>query len=154
MKRIEITDLHKSIGSKLGSSAWMDITQEMVNAFASNTLDEQYIHTDPDRARTESPYGKTIAHGFLVLSLSSHLCSQVLQIEGVHTSINYGLNRVRFPHATPVGSKIRGHVYLESVDHIPGGIRTGIRLEVEIQDVQKPACVAELVALHYARDSS
>src|SRR5262245_37912425 len=116
-----IDELRGLVGQEIGVSDWLVVSQELVNRFAELTHDTQWIHTDPTRAERESPYAKTIAHGFLTLSLLSHLQRQAVQIGGEFSrAINYGFNRVRFPAAVPVGSRIRVHSTLAKLEDIEG----------------------------------
>lgn len=129
-------------GEKLGSSDWLSISQEQVDQFAEATHDHQWIHVDPERAE-QGPFGGTIAHGFLTLSLLSHLNAQTYRFEGVKMGINYGLNKVRFPSPVRVGSRVRSHTELADVTEISGGVQLTINVTVEIEGADKPACVAE-----------
>ena len=114
-----------------------------IRRFAETTGDEQWIHVDPERAARESPYGMTIAHGFLTLSLLTAMMQSALKIGGVRLVINYGLDRVRFPAAVPSGSRIRGRIELESVSDVPGGVQAKWAITVEREGSDKPVCVAE-----------
>ena len=131
---------------------WYEISQERVNAFANATDDHQWIHLDPDRAK-ESPFGAAIAHGFLTLSLLTRLTEGAVQIDGTVMSINYGLNKVRFVHPVPVGSRIRARSSIALVERVPQGARIATNIVVEIDGVQKPAAIAEMIALHVLDDS-
>ena len=115
--------LRALIGQRLGSSEWYDVTQERVTAFADATGDHQWIHIDPVRAKTESPYGTTIAHGFFTLSLAIALSDQAFRVEGVKMIVNYGLNRVRFPSSVKVGARILLHVYLQEIVEASQGVQ-------------------------------
>jgi acyl dehydratase len=137
-------------GTDLGRTDWLEITQERVNAFADATDDHQWIHTDPERAAT-GPFGATIAHGYLTLSLIIPLFTELLTIDGVSMSINYGLDKVRFPQPVRVGAKIRLHGTVESVDDVRGdGVEMRLAFTVEIEGSEKPACAAQAVLRHYA----
>jgi len=139
-----LNELRNLVGKEVGVSDWFLVTQELVNRFADLTHDSQWIHTDPVRAKRESPYGTTISHGFLTLSLLSHLQRQAVQIGGDFSrAINYGLNRGRFPTAVPVGSRIRVHSTLASVDEIEGGVQITWDASLEIEAQQKPGLVAQ-----------
>jgi len=139
-----LDELSNLLGKEVGVSDWLDVSQELVNRFADLTCDPQWIHTDPERAKLESPYGTTIAHGFLTLSLLSHLQRQAVQIHGNFSrAINYGLNRVRFPAAVPVGSRIRVHSTLSALDEIEGGVQITWDASIEIESQPKPALVAQ-----------
>src|SRR2546426_12575161 len=122
IRQIEgISKLREHVGQEVGLSDWFEVTQELITQFAHTTHDVQWIHVDPERAARESPYGMTIAHGFLTLSLLTAMMQSALKIGGVRLVINYGLDRVRFPAAVPSGSRIRGRIELESVSDVPGG---------------------------------
>jgi len=121
----------------------MEITQERVNQFADATGDHQWIHIDPERAATESPYGATIAHGYLTLSLTNMFLPSLITVEQISMGINYGVNKVRFPAPVPVGSRVRVGAELSSVDEITGGVQAVITITVEVEGSPKPACVVE-----------
>lgn len=145
-----VEELRGRIGQEIGVSDWFVVSQELVNRFADLTHDPQWIHTDPERAQRESPYGTTIAHGFLTLSLLSHLQRMAVQIHGDFSrAINYGLNRVRFPAAVPVGSRIRVHSTLAALDDIELGYQIAWDLIVEIEGQQKPAVAAQWLVRLY-----
>ncbi|GAA4864621.1 MaoC family dehydratase [Saccharopolyspora rosea] len=131
-------------GEKLGTSDWLTITQDQVNQFADATHDHQWIHVDADRA-AQGPFGGPIAHGFLTLSLLSRLNSRTYRFEGAEMGINYGLNKVRFPAPVPVGARIRSHTELADVTEVPGGLQLAVATTVEIENTEKPACVAEFL---------
>ncbi|MFC9842847.1 MaoC family dehydratase [Streptomyces sp. NPDC060223] len=137
-------------GADLGRTDWLQITQDRVNTFADATDDHQWIHTDPERAAT-GPFGAPIAHGYLTLSLIIPLFGQLLAVEGTSMSINYGLDKVRFPHPVKVGAKIRLHGTVESVEEARGnGVEMRLTFTVEIEGADKPACVAQAIYRHYA----
>jgi acyl dehydratase len=129
-------------GMELGPSRWLEVTQERINAFADATDDHQFIHVDPERA-AQGPFGTTIAHGYLTLSLLIPLWNDVYRHDG--TGINYGLNRLRFPAPVPSGSRIRARFRVEALDDIPGGAQATIAATVERDGQEKPVCVAELL---------
>ena len=138
-------------GTELGASEWMTVTQEMIDRFAEVTLDPQWIHVDRERAAAESPWGTTIAHGFLTLSLMPHFRRQISQVRGVSRAINYGVDRVRFPNAVKTGARVRGVQTLLTTKRVePGLVRFTSRFVVEIEGESKPACVADTVTLVYA----
>jgi acyl dehydratase len=146
-----IESLKPLIGQEIGVSDWITISQAMIDAFAEVTGDQQWIHCDVERARMESPYGSTIAHGFFTLSLLSRLHAQAVHIEaGFQRIINYGLNRVRFPTAVTAGARIRCHSTLQGFEEIPEGYQLTWLLTVECEGQTKPALVAEWV-LRYCR---
>ena len=131
-------------------SPWHEVTQEAIRQFADVTDDFQWIHVDPDRARKDSPYGGTIAHGFLTLSLISHLLREAVgAIDGTRMSINYGLNKVRFPSALPAGSRVRGRCTLQKLDEIEGAVQATWSVLVERDGGAKPCCAAEWLVRYY-----
>ncbi|MET0565561.1 MAG: MaoC family dehydratase [Acidimicrobiia bacterium] len=142
-------DFQDRIGTEIGVSDWMEITQDRVDAFAAATDDHQWIHVDRDRAAA-SPFGGTIAHGFLTLSLTVALSAQVpLDVGSPMMGINYGLEKVRFPAPVPVGSRIRARVGLVSVTDVEGGIQLNRQVIIEVEGTEKPAMVAETVSRLY-----
>lgn len=141
-------DLAPLVGAALGSSGWLTVNQVEIDAFATLTRDEQWIHVDPARAAA-GPYGSTIAHGYLTLSLCSHFLEQILAVEAASMTINYGLDRVRFPAPVPVGSRLRGHGRLLSLKEVEGGVEVVVEVTVEVEGGPKPACVASTVIRFY-----
>ncbi len=146
-RTVELAELKSLVGQEVGVSEWHRVTQDDINAFAEVTQDRQWIHVDPERAKRESPFGTTVAHGYFTLSLVSCFFEQVLEVTGASASVNYGLNRVRFPAPVPAGSRIRGRVVIQSVKDIPGGFQAVMGMTVELEGSKKPACVAECVSL-------
>lgn len=148
-----LAELKARVGQETHVSSWMTIDQERIDQFAKATEDYQWIHTDPQRAKAESPYGRTIAHGFLTLSLIPYLTEApeggASEMPGMKMAINYGTNKVRFPNAVPVGSRIRARTTLMEVSDSKGGIQTVDKVTVEIEGQEKPACVAELITVMY-----
>jgi acyl dehydratase len=144
-----LDELKAMTGRELGVSDWFVVTQDRINKFADATGDHQWIHIDCERAERESPYAKTIAHGFLTLSLVSHFIKEVLQLNGVRMAINYGLNRVRFPSPVLADSNIRARVALQSVKELPEGVEVAYLITVESEGASKPNCVAEWLARYY-----
>lgn len=141
------------VGREIGVTDWLQITQDRILKFAEATEDRQWIHLDPDRAKRESPYGTTIAHGFLTLALLSHLSEQALQVpSGVGMVVNYGLNRVRFPAPVLAGSSIRARFTLQSLKDSGNAHEATFSVVVEVQNQSKPCCVAEWVVRYYLRD--
>lgn len=131
-------------------SPWHEVTQDAITQFADVTGDRQWIHVDPERARTDSPYGGTIAHGFLTLSLVSRLLRDAVgAVEGTRMSINYGLNKVRFPAALPAGSRVRGRCTLQRLDAVEGGLQATWGVLVERDGAAKPCCAAEWLVRYY-----
>ncbi len=145
-----IEAMKAEVGRHLGYSEWHEITQDQVNRFADATGDYQWIHVDPERARRESPFGGSIAHGYLTLSLAPVLLSEVVSVGGISLGLNYGCNRVRFPAAVPVGSKLRLGATLEAVEEIAGGAQIVMDLSFEVEGQAKPSCVAEAVYRYYS----
>ncbi len=144
-----IEDLEAAIGDEIGPSDWLEVTQERVNLFADATGDHQWIHVDPERARS-GPFGSTIAHGFLTLSLLPHFTAQLRAMTNVRMAVNYGLNKVRFPAPVPVGSRVRATSSVLTVDRLDAqSAQVVTRVSVEIEGAGKPACVAETVARIY-----
>ena len=133
------------VGQHLGTSSWVTITQERIDAFAAGTGDFQWIHCDPARCRTQSPYGTTVAHGFLTLSLSNCLVDEIFEIEGVRMILNYGVNRVRFPAPVRVGSRVRMDSELVALKETRGSVQATFKQTFEVEGEAKPACVAEIV---------
>jgi acyl dehydratase len=144
-------ELRSLVGQEVGVSDWFTLTQERINAFAEVTEDRQWIHCDADRARAESPYGTTIAHGYLTLSLLSHLLAQAVRVRGPFSRIiNYGLNRVRFPAAVPAGARIRARCTLQAAEEVPGGLQVAWMVTMECEGEPKPVMVAETLSRFYA----
>jgi acyl dehydratase len=139
-----LNNLASYVGKELGTSSWVDVDQDRINAFADATDDHQWIHVDAERAK-DGPFGGTIAHGYLTLSLLIPMWTDILEVGDVHTMVNYGLNKVRFPSPVPSGSKIRARATLASFETIPGGAQLAVDILVERQGGDKPACVAQLV---------
>ena len=138
--------LSEAVGEDLGSTEWLEVTQERVDAFADATGDHQWIHVDVQKAK-DGPFKGTIAHGYLTLSLIPKLGADIYRVEGLRMGINYGLNKVRFPQPVTVGSRIRASAELVSVTDTPNGKQAVVRWTIEIEGAEKPACVAETVAL-------
>jgi acyl dehydratase len=152
-----IDALHELTGKEVTVTDWMVVSQERIDLFAEASEDRQWIHIDEERAARESPYGATIAHGFLTLSMLSHLSRDVLQVEGVRLRVNYGLNRVRFPAAVRAGSRIRGRFSLLSAKEFSSGGESGVDLtlavNMELEGSVKPCCVAEWIVRYYRFDA-
>jgi acyl dehydratase len=143
-----LDELQGRVGETLGYSSWHLISQKRVNEFADATEDHQWIHVDPDRA-VAGPFGHTIAHGYLTLSLGPVLLQEVLEVAGAGLIVNYGANRIRFPAPVPVGSSVRAGVQLLGVEEVAGGIQAALGLTFEIDTSPKPACVAEILFRYY-----
>jgi len=141
------TDLLELAGQTVGTTEWYDITQDQVNRFADATGDHQWIHTDPERAAA-GPFGGTIAHGYLTLSLAPQILEEVLTVDNVTAALNYGLNKVRFPAPVPVGSKLRATVTVTSALQKPAGIEVVFGMTYEVDGGSRPACIADVVVLY------
>jgi len=138
------------VGREIGTTEWFSVTQDRIQQFAEATEDRQWIHLDGERARRDSPYGTTIAHGFLTLALLSHFLRQGIQVQsGARMSVNYGLNRVRFPSPVPAGSRIRARVTLQALKDIAEGMEATFSAVIERENSEKPCCVAEWVIRYY-----
>lgn len=145
-----IADLEAGIGRDHGPTPWFTIDQKRIDAFAESSLDFQWIHVDPVRARSETAFGGTIAHGFLTLSLVPHFINQLRTLEDVVLGLNYGLDRVRFPAPVRVGQRMRGRAMIRDVERLEaGGVQVVTRASIEVEDSSKPGCVADLVARYF-----
>ena len=144
-----LDELKQLTGQEVAVSDWITITQERVQQFADATGDHQWIHLDVERSKAESPYGGTIAHGFLTLSLLPMLMASSLKMSDVKMGVNYGLNKVRFPAPVPVGSQLRARIVLLSVEDIPGGAQLVWQVTIEREGGDKPVCVAESITRRY-----
>lgn len=150
MRKIaSLAELKGLIGQEVAVSEWVEITQERVNLFADATGDHQWIHLDVERSRKESPYGGTVAHGFLTLSLLPMLMASAIRMSDVRMGVNYGLNKVRFPAPVPVGSRVRGRMTLMAVEDIPGGAQMTWQVTMEREGGDRPVCVAESISRRY-----
>lgn len=137
-------------GREIATTDWLVVTQERIREFAEATGDHQWIHVDPERAQHESPYGTTIAHGFLTLSLMSHFLKEAVPLPAdVRRTINYGLNRVRFPAPVRTGEKIRARIRLQSCAEIPGSIKAVFEFTMETPGAEKPCCIAEWILRYF-----
>jgi len=144
-------EIRSAVGQEVGTSEWVEITQDRINMFAEATCDEQWIHVDQARAEKELPGGRTIAHGLLSLSLAPMFIRSVMGLKGLKNTLNYGADRIRYLAPVPAGSRIRGRTTIaEAEDVPPNGLRVHYRMVIEIEGGQRPACVAELIALHYS----
>ncbi|MEO5734079.1 MAG: MaoC family dehydratase [Rubrivivax sp.] len=143
-----LSDLQSIVGSELGSSDWLTIAQDRIDRFADATGDHQWIHVDPTRAAA-GPFGATVAHGFLTLSLLPLLLEQAFAVDDVRMGINYGLNRVRFMSPVRVGSRVRGRFRLIGYEALEGGAQLVTEATIELDGASKPACVAEAVSRRY-----
>lgn len=140
-----LKDVRAAVGADLGTSDWVVVAQDRIDMFAECTEDRQWIHTDPERAAA-GPFGGPIAHGYLTLSLLSRFLEDLVRVENVNASVNYGLDRVRFPSPVPANSRVRGHGRIASVDEVPGGVQVTFDLTVEGEGMAKPVCVARTLA--------
>jgi acyl dehydratase len=139
-------EIEAAAGEEIGASEWVEITQERVDEFAKATDDFQWIHVDQEKAKA-GPFGGTIAHGYLTLSLIPYLSNKVFGVETDGAKLNYGLNKVRFPNPVPVGARVRAVVTVGEITEIPAGRQLTMKYVIEIEDQDKPACVAETVVL-------
>jgi len=147
---MKFEDLRSHIGEELGVSPWHEVTQSQIDQFADLSGDHQWIHIDPERARRESPYGTTIAHGFLTVAMLSQLINESIEIEGGYRlRVNYGFNRLRFTGAVPAGARIRGRFTLQSMKEIEGGVELTWLSTVDVEGRDKPALVAEWLGRTY-----
>lgn len=146
---VAYADLATLVGTTLGPTEWREVTQEQVNTFANATDDHQWIHTDPERAK-EGPFGAPIAHGFLTLSLLIPMWESLLDVDGVSTKVNYGLDKVRFVSPVKVGAKIRMTAAVAEVEEVRGGYQLAIDATIEIEGGEKPAVVARSLQRFYA----
>ncbi len=143
-----LQDLQAEVGNTLAVSDWIAVEQDRIDRFAEATGDHQWIHVDPARAAA-GPFGAPIAHGFLTLSLLPLMGDTAFTIDDVRMGVNYGLNRVRFPHPVRVGSRVRGHFKLQKYEPLDGGAQLTVEVTMEIEGVDKPACVAESVSRRF-----
>jgi acyl dehydratase len=144
-----IDDLKSRVGDEIGVSEWREITQADVDAFAEVTGDDQWIHVDPERAK-ETPFGGTIVHGYFTVSLLAPLLEELLQVEGAALSVNYGIDKLRFPAPVPVAARFRASAELAEVTEIKGGVQIRVAATVEVESSPKPALVAECLFRHYS----
>jgi acyl dehydratase len=150
MARIFATpfELASAVGQRLGESEWLAIDQPRINLFADATGDHQWIHVDPVRAAT-GPFGATIAHGYLTLSLVNLFLPQIIDVQGISMGVNVGIDKARFPAPVKVGSRVRGVGDLVSVEEVKGGVQSVVRVTVEIEGSDKPACVVDTISRYF-----
>ncbi len=141
-------DLKSALGEHLGYSDWLEMTQDRIDKFADATGDQQWIHVDPERAK-QGPFGACIAHGYLTLALVNLFLPQIVEVQGISMGVNYGSDRLRFPAPVPVGSRIRGGAELTQVEEVKGGVQATIRVTVEVEGQDRPACVVETISRYY-----
>jgi acyl dehydratase len=139
-----VAGLRARAGEHLGYSGWHEVTQEQVDLFAEATGDHQWIHVDVERANA-GPFGTPIAHGYLTLSLTPTLLDEVFSMEGISMTVNYGMNKLRFPAPVPVGSRVRAGVELAGVEDVSGGVQAALTVTYEVEGASKPSCVAEVL---------
>ncbi len=145
-----LQSLKEYAGREIATTGWLTVTQERIQQFADATEDRQWIHVDAERAQRQSPYQATIAHGFLTLSLMSHFLREAIQLPGeVRQTINYGLNRVRFPAPVRAGETIRARILLQSCRDLPGSVEAVFDIAIETEGAQKPCCVAEWILRYF-----
>ncbi|HTW33018.1 MAG TPA: MaoC family dehydratase [Rhizomicrobium sp.] len=149
MKTLAFEELPKHVGEDMGTSDWVTIDQDRINKFADATGDHQWIHVDVERAKKEMPGGKTIAHGYLTLSLIPMLGAEILRVTGVTRGINYGSNKIRFTNMVPVGSRVRARQKLLAAEPKAGGLQLTNEITIEIEGQERPACIAETISLVY-----
>ena len=137
------------MGKKLGESEWLTVDQERINLFADATLDHQWIHVDPERAKVESPYKSTIAHGYLTLSLLPHMWNQIIKVNNLKMMVNYGMEKMRFGTPVITGSRVRLVTTLDSIENLRGICRAGIKFQIEIEGQRKPALEGLATFLYY-----
>ena len=142
-------ELKEQIGTDLGETGWLEIDQQRINTFAEATGDHQWIHVDEEKAKA-GPFGSTIAHGYLTVSLVNYFLPQLIDVQGISMGVNYGVDKIRFPAPVPVGSKIRGKGVLTSaVDTKDGGIQSKVTVTIEIEGGDRPACIVETISRYY-----
>jgi acyl dehydratase len=145
-----LQQLNAYVGKEIATTGWLEITQQRIQQFAETSGDVQWIHVDAARAQRESPYGTTIAHGFLTLSLATHFLREAIQLpDEVRQTINYGLNRVRFPAPVRAGEKIRARIALQSYEDLSGSVEAIFNLTMEAENSTKPCCVAEWILRYF-----
>ena len=145
--------LKDAVGEHLGVSEWLEIDQNRINLFADATGDHQWIHVDPERAK-DGPFGACIAHGYLTLSLVNHFLPQIIDVQGISMGVNYGIDKARFPAPVPVGSRVRGSGELISAEEMKGGIQSIVRVTVEIEGGDRPACVIDTISRYFPEKSA
>jgi acyl dehydratase len=139
------SELLAAHGQHLGFTDWLEMEQERINLFADATGDHQWIHVDPDKAK-DGPFGATIAHGYLTLSLANLFLPDLMEVQSVSMGVNYGCDRVRFPAPVPVGSRVRGGGEVISAEEVKGGVQVVVRITVEIEGSERPACVVDTIS--------
>jgi acyl dehydratase len=146
----DFSKIKSAVGTEVGVSDWVTVTQDRINRFAEATGDEQWIHVDVKRARQELPARTTIAHGLLTVSLVPEFVRSVMGLQGIKNTLNYGANRIRYLAPVPAGSRLRGRISINAADDAPAdGLRVTYGITIEIEGGERPACVAEMIAVHY-----
>ena len=145
---MDMAGLRQAAGTDLGYTEWQEMTQERVNMFADATDDHQFIHVDPERAK-QTPFGGTVAHGYLTLSLMAPVMGELMKVSDAQMGVNYGLDKVRFPAPLPVGARWRGGGEIVEVTELPGGLQVKVKGTIEVKDSEKPVCVAECLVRLY-----
>ena len=146
----DFDEMKKAVGTEVGVSDWVQVTQERIDRFAEATGDEQWIHVDVARAKRELPGRSTIAHGLLTLSLVPQFVRSTIGLEGIKNTLNYGANRIRYLTPVPAGSRLRARISIVGAEDAPAdGLRVTYSITIEIEGAQRPACVAEMLAIHY-----
>lgn len=143
----DLNELGSAVGTEIGASDWLTVTQERIDQFADATDDHQWIHTDPTHAAV-GPFGSTIAHGFLTLSLVPVLARQIYRVDGVNVALNYGTNKVRFPQPVPVGARVRARAELVESRAVHRGTLVTVRFTIELEGSAKPACIVEALTVY------
>ena len=144
----QASELLDAVGQHLGYSDWLEIDQQRIDMFADATGDHQWIHVDPERAK-EGPFGCTIAHGYLTLSLANWFLPRLLEVRNISMGVNYGCEKVRFPAAVPVGSRLRGGAEVISAEAVKGAVQVVVRMTIEIEGSDRPACVIDTISRFY-----
>jgi acyl dehydratase len=145
-------ELLENVGKQLGESDWLEIDQNRINLFAEATGDHQWIHVDPEKAK-DGPFGKCIAHGYLSLSLVNKFLPKIVDVRGIKMGLNYGADKLRFPAPVPVGSRVRGVGELIAAEEVKGGVQSTVRVTVEIEGSDRPACVIDTISRYYPEDA-
>ena len=145
-------ELLGAVGKHLGYSDWLEISQDRIDKFAEATGDHQWIHVDPERARN-GPFGTTIAHGYLTQSLVNFFLPQIVDVRGISMGVNYGTDKVRFPAPVPVGSRIRAGAELVKAEEVKGGVQSVVRVTIEIEGGDRPACVVDTISRYFPEES-
>lgn len=141
-------ELEAAVGERLGESQWLTIEQDRINLFADATGDHQWIHVDPEKAK-DGPFGATIAHGYLTLSLVNMFLPEIIDVQGISMGVNYGADKLRFPSPVKVGSRVRGVGELVAVENVKGGVQSTVRVTVEIEGSDRPACVVDTISRYF-----